>query len=276
MRVPALLCSLALGAGLLVGATAPAYAAPAKGDCVNLPTTGNPFDVRKPGKAVDCAKPHSGQIWRLTDYPKDWGKPSTETRVDDVDWQEKVCGYDRFEKWLSSGGAPKEMIPLRVQTKVAVPTDKEWRAGKSKVRCIAFALTGDFGKETLSTWKGTIPRLLATEAGVRFFADCAKRKPVSGSSDNAPFQCSKPKKQWIAVGFVPITGEPGDPYPGAALQSSADAKCSSMAKKFIVKSSRAKTKPLGIVLSKFLVETIGIKEAMCYVPLSTWNGRSKA
>ena len=74
MRVPALLASLALAAGLLVGVSAPAYADPALGDCLDMPVGVSPFDPLVTGTSVDCEAPHNGEVFGLGDYPADPGR----------------------------------------------------------------------------------------------------------------------------------------------------------------------------------------------------------
>ena len=268
MRIPALISSVALMAAVLVGASAPAYADPAVGECLDMPVGGDPFDPLVTGTPVECAAPHNGEVFGLAEYPDGWAKPSEEPMIRDGAWQEEVCPLDELDAWLVPGSLPS--LPLRILTKVGVPSDAAWEEGDRTVRCVAFALTGPYGKEKMSAWTGTIPDKLTTTDGLKFFATCAKAKPVSGSDDNAPYVC-KTKKQWIAVTVAPIKGKPGKPYPGGALQKSADRACTKAAKPFI----EGKAKPLGIVVSKFLWD-LGLKEAHCYIPLNSWNGKSAA
>ena len=265
MRVPALLASLALAAGLLVGVSAPAQAAPAVGDCVTLPG-GDPFDPLKAGTVVDCETSHNGEVFSVGEYPADWGKPSDEAdRMRDFAWQEEVCPLTALDAWLTSGPLPS--LPLRIYAKPGAPSDAEWEAGDRTIRCLVFALTGPYGKEKLSAWTGTMPDKLTTTDGLKFFATCAKTKPVSGSDNNAPYVC-RSSNQWIAVTVTQIKGSPGKPYPGPALQKSADSACAAKAKPFL----KGKSKPLGVVVSKFLWDR-GLKEALCYIPLNNWNGK---
>lgn len=269
MRIPALIASVALITGVLVGASASAQAAPVVDDCVDLPVGGDPFDPYTGGTVVDCEAPHNGEIYGVADYPADWGAPSTEEeRIRDFAWQESVCSFQALDEWLTSDGAPLPMIPTRIYNKAAVPSDAEWEAGDRTVRCIAYALTGPYGREKLSVWTGTIPTKMTTSEGVKFFAYCSKAKPVSGSSKNSPYEC-RSAKQWVGVGFVGLKGKPGAKFPGPKLQKSADKQCVTASKGFIT----GKVKPLGVVVSKSLWDR-GVKEAICYIPLGNWNGKA--
>ena len=269
MRVPALLASLALAAGLLVGVSAPASAAPAIGDCLDLPSGGDPFDPLVPGTPADCDASHDGEIYGLGEYPADWGKPSDEReRLGSFSWTFEVCPFEMFDQYKQSAGAPGLMIPDRFFIKATAPTDAEWEAGDRTVRCIAFALVGALGKETMTPWTGTIPDKLKTTAGIQEFARCTPALPKSGR-DNAIAQC-KTAKNWIGVNYAfDLTGTPGNPYPGPAIQKQADAKCAKAAKGFI---KGKKVKPFAAVETKQNWDD-GIRAATCYVPLNNWNGK---
>ena len=66
-----------------------------------------------------------------------------------------------------------------------------------------------------------------------------------------------------------LTGTPGNPFPGAAIQKQADAKCAKAAKGFI---KGKKVKPFAAVETKQNWDD-GIRSALCYIPLNNWNGK---
>ena len=272
MRVPALLASLALSAGLLVGASAPAYADPAMGECLDMPIGVSPFDPLVAGTSVDCAAPHNGEVFGLGDYPADWGKPSEEReRLEDFGWIFGVCSFDMLNAYKESAGAPALMVPDRFFIKATAPTDAEWEAGDRTVRCVVMALAGAPGKERLTAWTGSIPDKLKKVAGIKEFARCTPALPKSGR-DNAIAQC-KTAKNWIAVNYAfDLTGTSSRPFPGPAIQKQADAKCAKAAKGFI---KGKKVKPFAAVESKQAWDD-GIQSATCYIPLNSWNGKGSA
>ena len=272
MRVPALLASLALAAGLLVGVSAPAYADPALGDCLDMPVGVSPFDPLVTGTSVDCEAPHNGEVFGLGDYPADWGKPSQERqRLEDFGWIFEVCPFEMLNMYKESAGAPAIMLADRFFLKAAAPTDAEWEAGDRTVRCVVMALAGAPGQEKLTAWTGSIPDKLTSSAGIKEFARCTPAQPKSGR-DNAIAQC-KSAKNWIGVNYAfDLTGTPGNPFPGPAIQKQADAKCAKAAKGFI---KGKKVKPFAAVETKQNWDD-GIRSALCYIPLNNWNGKGAA
>lgn len=269
MRIPALVASLALAAGLLVGANAPAHAAPAVGDCLDMPASTQPFDPLVTGTPVDCAAPHNGEVFGLGAYPDDWGKPSEEReRLEDFGWLFQVCTFQMLDQYKQSGGAPGLMIPDRFFFKAGAPSDAEWEAGDRTVRCIVTALAGAVGRERMTAWSGSIPDLLATSAGIREFARCTPALPKSGRP-NAIARCAV-EKNWVAVGYAfDLTATPGNPFPGPAVQKQADAKCVKAVRGFV---KGKKVKPFAAVDSKRDWDA-GMRSAVCYVPLANWNGK---
>ena len=269
MRVPALLASLALMAGLVVGVNSPAYADPGVGDCLDRPVGGNPFDPLVVGTVVDCDAPHNGEVFGLGDYPADWGKPSDEReRLESFGWIFEVCSFDMLNMYKESEGAPALMLADRLFIKAAAPSDAAWEAGDRTVQCVVMALAGAPGRERLTAWTGSIPDKLKTSAGIREFARCTPAVPKSGR-DNVIAQCKR-AKNWIAVNYAfDLTGTPGNPFPGAAIQKQADAKCAKAAKGFI---KGKKVKPFAAVESKQAWDD-GIRSALCYIPLNNWNGK---
>jgi len=272
MRAVSLVASLALGAGLLLGVSAPAYAAPAVGECLDMPVGVSPFDPLVTGTSVDCDAPHNGEVFGLGDYPSDWGKPSQEReRLEDFGWIFEVCSFGMLNEYKESAGAPAIMLADRFFIKATAPTDDEWEAGDRIVRCVVMALTGAPGKERLTAWTGSIPDKLTKVAGIKEFARCTPGLPKSGR-DNAIAQC-KTAKNWIAVNYAfDLTGTPGNPFPGPAIQKQADAKCAKAAKGFI---KGKKVKPFAAVESKQMWDD-GNRSAVCYIPLANWNGKGSA
>lgn len=269
MRIPAIIATLALAAGVLVGAAAPASADPAVGECLDMPVGGNPFDPLVTGTPVECAAPHNGEVFGLAAYPADWGKPSeSRERLDDFSWLFQVCSFSMLNEYKESAGAPPLMINDRLFVKAGAPTDGEWEAGDRTVRCVVFALAGAPGREKMTAWTGTIPSKLATPVGIREFARCTPARPKSGA-DNTIAVC-KSAKSWVGVARVfDLKGTPAKKFPGPAIQKSADAKCAKEARGF----TKGKgVKPFGVVEPKQMWDE-GIKEAVCYIPLNNWNGK---
>ena len=272
MRVPSLLASLALVAGILVGAHSPAYADPAVGDCLDMPVGGDPFDPLVSGTSVDCDAPHDGEVFGLGEYPGDWGKPSAERqRLEDFGWLFQVCSFQMLNEYKESAGAAPIMVNDRFFIKAGAPSDAAWEAGDRTVQCIVFTLAGPAGRERMTAWTGSIPDKLKTSAGIREFARCTPAKPKSGT-DNAIAQCIG-AKNWIGVTRVfELKGTPAAKFPGPAIQKDADTKCAKAAKGFI---KGKKVVPFGAVESQQAWND-GIKEAVCYIPLNNWNGKGAA
>ena len=271
MRVLAFISSAALAAGLIVGATAPAQADPAVGECLDMPSSSNPFDPLVTGTSVDCEAPHNGEVFHLGEYPADWGKPSEEReRLENFGWLFEVCPFELLDQYKQSDGAPGLMIPDRFfLTKAGAPTDAEWEAGDRTVRCIVSALAGPVGREKMSAWSGSIPELLGTAAGIREFARCTPALPKSGRM-NAIAKCGG-AKNWVAVGYAfDLNGTPGNPFPGPAIQKQADAKCVKAIKGFT--KGKKKVKPFAAVEPKRDWDE-GLRSAVCYIPLANWNGK---
>lgn len=269
MRTTAMLASLALAAGVLVGAAAPAYADPAVGDCLDMPANSGPFDPLVTGTAVECDAPHNGEVFGLAEYPADWGKPSEEReQLEDFGWVNQVCSFNSLDEWLMESGAPQLSISTRLFLKAGAPSDEAWEAGDRTVQCIVFAMSGPFGRERMTAWSGAMAAKLGTPEGVKFFARCSKAKPLSGK-DNAIYEC-KSAKQWVGVARVfNLKGTPaGKKFPAPATQKDADAKCAKAAKKFV----KGKAKAFGAVEPRFMWDE-GFKEAVCYLPLQSWNGK---
>jgi hypothetical protein len=269
MRAVSFLASLALAAGFLVGASAPAYAAPAVGECLDMPANTNPFDPLVTGTSVDCEAPHNGEVFALAEYPADWGKPSEEReRLDDFGWLFATCPFAALDEYKQSAGAPGLMIPDRFFFKAGAPTDAEWEAGDRTVRCIVTALVGAPGREKMTAWTGSIPNLLGTPAGIREFARCTPGQPKSGRR-NAIAACST-AKNWVAVNYAfDLTGSPGKPFPGPAIQKQADAKCVKAIRGFV---KGKKVKPFAAVETKRDWDE-GLRSAVCYIPFNNWNGK---
>ena len=273
MRIPSILAAASLAAGLLVGA-APAYAAqPAVGDCLDLPVTAKWFDNFVIGTLVDCEAPHNSEVFHLGAYPDDWGAPSTEKeRIGDYgQFTSRLCPYTTLNAYLEAGGLEPKMILDRFYTTAVPPTDEAWEAGDRTVQCVVYALSGPWGKDKPTAWTGTIPERVLAE-GWKPFALCSKAMPKSGTdSGNPPFRCTKPS-QWIAIGRATnLTGAAGRPFPGQQIQAQADRRCAKEAKGFI----KGKAKAFAAVESQEMWEQ-GIREAVCYIPLQNWNGKSVA
>lgn len=244
---------------------------PTVGECLDLPLSARWDDAFAVGETVQCETSHNSEVFFLGTYPEDWGAPSSERKkISDFSFTFQACPnpFQTLDTYLQVGGAATPSIPTRFFPKAAPPTDEEWQAGSRAVRCIVHALSGPIGKEAPTSWNNTLPEKVKA-SGWKEFAKCTQKgKPKSGV-DNPGFRC-KSNNQWVGLARVfELKGKAGKPFPGAQVQKAANRACLSAVQGL---TKGKKVVPFAAVESKQIWDE-GFREAVCYVPLSQWNGK---
>jgi hypothetical protein len=261
-RALAVLASIALGAGLLIGAGAPAQAAeadPVKDDC--LAVDGDLWDSLAPFEVVECTERHNSEVIVMMKYPNNAGAPSTiANRV--LEYFGNQCTYDVAMAWL---GAGKIKLPLRMNWWVRLPSDEQWEAGARWAACGSIRPGPKGGPET---YTGTLPAAFASTP-LRDWVVCTPGTPKSGQWSDAVACTSKTK--WLTINGIFIKGKPGKNYP-KDFQAKADALCAKNAKPYLKKGS--KTKPIaGLGPAKDFPP--GEIFGNCFIALADWNGKGR-
>jgi hypothetical protein len=263
-RVVAVLASILLGAGTLVGGATTSQAAesePQVNDCLTI-EDGRFWEPDTLAAIVECDTPHNAEVYAVVAYPADAGAPST---IRDQIWDlfGGECNQGPALAWL---GAPQStQIPLRLYTIPRLPTDAEWEAGARWVACTASRPgSGPSGVATISQ---TLPELYASTT-LQDWVNCIKGAPSSGKW--LPWTACTSKSKWLVVQGVQVKGKVTGNYP-KDLQAKANALCAKEAKPYLKKG--AKTKPVaGLGPKKDFPQ--GDPFADCFIAFADWNGKT--
>jgi len=210
---------------------------------------------------VDCSEEHTAEVTYIGTYPDDLPKPS-EVGYDIYAYEEQMCPYPEAVNYFTK---VRPRISTRVTGTFKVPTDDQWADGDRTVVCLAVSYSGEGSQQS---WKGSLPKLLAGPGFVEFLG-CQSTKPKTGVWIGHS-ECTS-KKQWLLVTGVKVKGKAtSKPYPGKAVQASADKACKKKAKKYTKKNLK-----LTFIASVAPVEywNEGVRFAECLIPYSHYNGK---
>lgn len=261
------LASLALVAGIVGAPPVTAATAPIVGECLEYADLES---LDSPGQAVECAQSHNAEVFAVGQAPDDLGPPSQAFIPDQQ--RSDLCtppgATDARTAMLDYLGLRGATIPLRTYFGLKLPTDEQWRSGDRWVRClVAVSLQGADVLVEFESWSGSASARVA-QTGAGWLLACNDGIPSSGRSE-VLVACGEDR--WVlVVNGVRVDGEAGDPYPGSALQQSADEACAPL-----VRGWQTATTP-GDVIAALVTEEqwkAGGRAALCWIAFSDWNGQ---
>ena len=268
---PSACASLMLVAGLIsvptAAATATTASAPAVGECLEYADIES---LNSPGQTVDCSTSHNAEVFAVSTAPDDLGLPSQafipdQQRSDLCTPPGSTDARDDMYAYLGLTGAA---LPLRTYFGLKLPSDEEWRSGERWVRClVSVSRQGNDGLLEWESWSGSAPERV-TQSGAGWLLACNDGVPASGTYE-VLVPCSVGR--WLLiVNGVRVEGEASDPYPGEALQQSADLVCAPLIRPW------ERVESTGDFIAALAIKEeweSGGRVASCWIPYANWNGR---